>query len=44
MQTYDNTVVPGEDSKFVQSRYQIPTRSDIASNKDSKGEDRKGVH
>jgi hypothetical protein len=42
--TYHNTVVPGKNGQFVQAGYKIPPGGDIARDKDSKGEDGKGVH
>lgn len=42
--SYHDSVVPGEDGKLIKSSNQIPPRSDIASYKDRKSENRKGVH
>jgi len=42
--TYDDSVVPGEDCKLIKSSNQIPPRSDVAGYEDRKSEDRKGVH
>lgn len=42
--TYDDSVVPGEDGKIIQSSNQIPPRSDVACYEDPKSEDRERVH
>lgn len=42
--THNDTVVPGEDRKFIQSSDQIPPGCDVASYKDPKCEDRERVH
>lgn len=41
---YDDSVVPGEDSKLIKSSDQIPPRSDVAGYEDRKSENREGVH
>ena len=43
-QTHDNPLIPGENCKLVEASNQIPSSSDVASYKDRKGEDGKGVH
>ena len=42
--TYDNTVIPREDSKLIKSNEKIPPRSDIPSYEDAESQNRKGVH
>ncbi len=42
--TYDNPVVPGEDSKLIKSSNQIPPRSNVAGYEDRKCEYGEGVH
>lgn len=42
--TYHYAVIPGEDGQFVESGDKIPPGSGVASDKDPKGEDGKGVH
>lgn len=42
--TCDDSVVPGEDSKLIQSSNQIPPRSDVTGYEDRKSEYREGVH
>jgi len=41
---YNDSVLPGEDSKLVQAGDKIPARSDVAGEKDAKSEDRDWVH
>lgn len=41
---YNNSVVPSKYSKFVESGDQIPPRSDIASNEDTKRQNGERVH
>lgn len=42
--TYDDSVVPSEDSQVIKSSDQIPPRSDVAGYEDRKSENREGVH
>jgi hypothetical protein len=42
--TYHDTVIPGENSQFVQTGNKVPPSGDIARDEDPKGEDGKGVH
>lgn len=44
MYTYNDAVVPSENRKLIQPSDEVPTRSDVASKKDAKSEDRDGVH
>jgi hypothetical protein len=43
-ETYNDSVVPGEDCKLIKSSNQIPPRSDVAGYEDRKSEDGEGVH
>jgi hypothetical protein len=43
-ETDNNSVIPGEDSKLIQTGNQIPPGCDVAGYEDPKGQDRKGVH
>jgi hypothetical protein len=42
--TYDDSVVPGENRKLIETSNKIPSSGDVASYEDSKGEDGEGVH
>lgn len=44
MATYDDTVFPGKNGKFIKTSNQIPTGSDVASDEDAERQNRKGVH
>lgn len=41
---YNDSVVPGEDGKFIEARDKIPSSGDVASYEDTKGEDGEWVH
>lgn len=42
--THHNTVIPCENSQFVQTGDKVPPGGDVARDEDPKGEDGKGVH
>lgn len=44
VQTYHNTVIPSKYRQLIQSRYEVPTSSNVARNKDASCQDRERVH
>jgi len=41
---YNDSVVPGEDSKLIETGDQVPSSGDVASYKDAESQDGEGVH
>lgn len=42
--THNNTVLPGEEEKLIETGDKVPASSDVASYEDAEGEDGEGVH